>query len=670
MLLMPNFLSMTSLRNHKNSPRHSLFASTLVLSLALLATPFQQLAAATPEISLSQQRTLFHTAHDALKNGRSEQYQRLSQRLQEYPLYPYLEYWAITQDLAKADGAAIDRFLNQHADTPLASRLRNSWLDQLARQEQWPQFITFYKPGNGAEQECYYRRALYKTGDRQTAFKELDKLWLTADTLPRACDPLFSAWRDAGTLDQALVWRRVELIMREGDIYEARALEPYLNDDQRRWAEQWREIHLQPETTLTDKRLKENTLINRTILAHGVRRLSRLNPLMAAEAWNKLIMEYGFSEDEYNNTETTIALALARAKAPEAMRWLTNLAPTENPAVREWRVLTAINQGKWDDALLWLNQLTAEEQANERWQYWRARAFEATGKPERARLSFVEAAKNRDYYGFMAADRIGSPYEFENRPLQFSEQEMAAARNLPTIQRVREFYALGDISNARREWLYLTQQPDKTILLKAARLAHEWGWHDRAIFALGRAGYMDDIEIRFPLAHRSQVVNNANTQKIDPSWAFAIIRQESAFATDARSPKGAMGLMQIMPDTGKMIAKNLSTRLRDSGQLLDTDTNIRFGVSYLRKVLNRFDQNTALATAAYNAGSSRVKSWLPADEKMAPDLWVENIPYKETRHYVKQVLAFATIYDDRLARPATPIKQRMPTIPAKSRAPL
>lgn len=670
MLLVPYLLSMNYCHVSKNRLRHPLLSGVIALSLTLLMLPLQQLAAATSGINLNQQRILFQTARDALKNGRHEQYQKLAQQLQEYPLYPYLEYWRITQNLPKADSATVEQFLTQYADTPLANRLRLNWLEQLAKEEQWPQFITFYTPGNSAEQECYYRRALYKTGDKQAAFKGLDKLWLTADALPRVCDPLFSAWREAGVLSEELVWRRVELLMQEGDVYEAHALESYLSKEQRNWAELWREVHLHPETMLTDQRLKENTPINRTILAHGVRRLARLNPLMAAEAWNKLIMEYGFSEEEFNRTETQIALALARTKAPEAMKWLTSLTTQENPAVREWRVLTAINQGKWDEALLWMNQLTAEEQRNERWQYWRARAFEATGKPERARPAYAEAAKNRDYYGFMAADRIGAPYAFDDKPIQFPAAEMEATRAQPTVQRVREFYALGDISNARREWHYLIRQGDKTTLLKAAKLAHELGWHDRAILALGRADYMDDLEIRFPLEHREQVVNSSKNQKIDPSWAFAIIRQESTFATDARSPKGAMGLMQIMPDTGKVIAKELSTRLRDSDQLLDANTNIRFGVSYLRKVLNHFDQNTALATAAYNAGSQRVKSWMPTDENLSTDLWVENIPFKETRHYVKQVLAFAAIYDARMTRPVTPIKQRMPLIQASSRPPL
>ncbi len=637
------------------------------MSMALLLLPSQQASAATDEASTSQQRTLFQTANDALKNGRIEQYNKLSPQLQEYPLYPYLEYWQMTQDFSKNDSATITRFIKKYSDTPLANRLNNRWLDHLASQGMWSHFIAFYTPSDNIGLQCNYRYALYKTGDKESAFKELDRLWLTARPLPSDCEPLITAWRSAGFVDQALTWSRLVLLMQSGETYEARALEPYLSKEQQNWAALWHDTHLRPETILTNPQLKDNSPINRTIIAYSMQRLTRLNPKMAADTWRTLTTTYTFDKNDSDRVETDIALTLARAKAPDAMQWLNNLKSSDNAAVREWRVLTAINSGDWKSALSWINQLTTTEQENERWQYWRGRAYEATGNTEQARQAFIAAAKNRDYYGFMAADRIGVGYEFEHRALQFSEDELAAARKLPAIQRTREFYAMGDISNARREWYHLTQYSDASTLLKAAKIAHEWGWHDRAISALIRANYMDEVEIRFPVTYREQVMKNATLQKIDPAWAYAIIRQESAFASDALSPKGAMGLMQIMPDTGKMIAKELSVRLNNSNQLLDTDTNIRFGISYLSKVLNRFDQNTALASAAYNAGSHRVKSWLP-NEKIATDIWIENIPYKETRNYVKQVLAFATIYDDRLNRTATPFKMRMPPIELKPAA--
>lgn len=631
----------------------------------LLLLPSQQINAATDEAALGQQRTLFQNASDALKNGRMEQYRELAPQLQEYPLYPYLEYWQITRDLDKSDSSTINRFIKKYSDTPLANRLNSKWLERLSREQQWPQLIAFYTPGDSLEHQCNYRYALYKMGDSESAFKALDTIWLTGNPLPDSCDPLITAWRNAGFIDQADSWKRLVLLMQNGKVYEARALEPYLSSEQQRWAALWHDVHLRPETLITNPQLKENTPINRTIIAYGMERLTRRNPTMAAESWRKLATTYTFDKSDLDKVESDIALTLARAKAPDAMQWLNGLGSSDNAAIREWRVLTAINTGNWSDALSWIKQLTTAEQNNERWQYWRGRAYEATGNPEQARHSFTAAAKNRDYYGFMAADRIGVPYEFEHRTLKFPEEELVATRQLPTIQRTREFYAMGDVSNARREWYYLTQQADTDTLLKAARVAHEWGWHDRAIFTLMRANYMDELEIRFPTAYREEVMKHAGIQKIDPAWAYAIIRQESAFASDAVSPKGAMGLMQIMPDTGKTIAKTLSTHLSSTTQLLDSNTNIRFGISYLNTVFNRFDQNTALASAAYNAGSYRVKSWLPS-EKIATDLWIENIPYKETRNYVKQVLAFATIYDDRLNRAATPFKMRMPEITLKT----
>ena len=390
--------------------------------------------------------------------------------------------------------------------------------------------------------------------------------------------------------------------------------------------------------------------------------MSRRNPSQAAETWNRLIMNFAFSEAVFDETEAHIAIALARKKAPEAMHWLANLNSDENKEVREWRVLTAINQDDWGDAIFWLNQLLPEEQNSHRWLYWRARALEETGKLNRAQVIYSDLAQKRDYYGFIAADRLDTSYHFEDRPLTFSHDEITEIESQPSLIRARELYAIGDVLNARREWYSKTKKMDTEALLKAASLAHQWGWHDRVIHTLGKARYLDDLEMRFPLLHRDQVTHQAGVQKIDPSWAYAVIRQESAFAADARSPKGAMGLMQIMPRTGRLIARDLNTKLNNNRQLLNANTNIRFGISYLRKVMNRFKQNTVLATAAYNAGSQRVKSWMPEEEAISPDRWIENVPFKETRNYLKQVLAFTAIYDERMKRPITPLKLRMPEI--------
>ncbi len=610
---------------------------------------------------LVQKRADFIAARNAIKQDQRTRYKQLAKGLQDYPLYPYLEYWDLNRNLSTVSSVEIDNFLTRYPDLHLSGRLQSHWLKKLAQQGRWQLFVQYYNGSQKTELQCYYRRALYKTGDKAAALEGVEKLWLVGRSQARACDPLFSVWREAGYLTEQLAWQRTVLAMNDGQVYLARYLERYLDKDLRDWSQLWREIHRYPDRMFNNSRLKQDTPIARTILAHGVRRMARSNPSKAAEAWDKLVMKYAFSEAEFIETETYLALRLARKHSPEAMHWLSSIND-DNKQVREWRILTAINRDEWEDVIFWYHKLPQQEQQTMRWRYWLARAYEQTGKPNRADTIYKQLANSRDYYGFLAADRIDAPYAFEHKPLDFSEQELLQVANLPGMKRTREFYLMNDTFYARREWYNTIKHLDNTDKQKVAQVTHNWGWHARAIHSLGQARYYNDIEIRFPLAHRDQIKLNANKRQVDPSWAYAVIRQESAFASDARSPKGAMGLMQIMPSTGKLIARDLNTQLKSKTQLLDVDTNIEFGISYLRKVMDRFNDNTVLATAAYNAGSQRVKSWLPKDEELSPDRWIENVPFKETRNYLKQVLAFSAIYDERMQQPITPLKKRMPAI--------
>ncbi len=600
------------------------------------------LASQPSSTQLISQRADFLAARNALRQGNVRQLKKLSKGLTDYPLYPYLEYWNLNRNLKTVSAERITDFLQRNSDLAPSARLKTNWLKQLAKQGKWPLLVDNFSPTSNTELECYYRRGLYKNSNKTAAFEGLEKLWLVGKSQPKACDPLFKAWQDAGHLTSELAWQRTVLALSNGQVYLARFLERFLNKQQQQWSEVWRDIHRHPEKLLNHPRLEQDIAVVQTILAHGVRRMARKNPSKAARMWDKLVMDFSFSETLFNKTENHIAISLARKQIPDAVQWLNNV-DGDDKKVREWRILSAINQNNWDDAIFWFYQLPQEEQQSLRWRYWLARALEQTGKPGRAQLIYAELAKSRDYYGFMAADRIEAEYSFENRPLQFNNEELAEIENLPGMIRAREFFLLDDSLNANREWYASIKDMDASQRQKVAKIVHDWGWHARAIHSLGQARYLDDLEIRFPTAHLKQINSNASKQKIDPSWAYAVVRQESAFASDARSPVGAMGLMQIMPSTGRLIARDLNTRLKSKLQLLDVDTNIRFGISYLRKVMNRFDDNTVLATAAYNAGSQRVKSWQPKDEHISADRWIENIPFKETRNYLKQVLAYSAI---------------------------
>jgi soluble lytic murein transglycosylase len=215
---------------------------------------------------------------------------------------------------------------------------------------------------------------------------------------------------------------------------------------------------------------------------------------------------------------------------------------------------------------------------------------------------------------------------------------------------VKEFKLLGRDTEAKRHWAFIIKKLSKDQLKIFAKLAQQWQWYQLAIITLVKADYWDDLEIRFPLSYLQQVQVNAEWQALNPAVIFGLIRQESMLDEHARSAVGALGLMQIMPETGKQIARNLNEPWQSDNALLQPDINIKYGTFYYKQLLGQFDGHFALATAAYNAGPNKVVKWLPSQGSIPADIWIETIPYKETRKYVMSVLSYATIYQQRMLK--------------------
>ncbi len=600
-------------------------------------------------------------AETALKHGEINKYQQLIPQLEDYPLYPYLRYEYLRTRLNKASTDEVAAFINTYDDTPLSSRLHFRWIKKLAQQGRWKEVQQQYKLSKNVTLICYYRRALLHSGDQQAAFDGLQQLWLVGHSQPRECDPLFSAWHKAGFIDDKLAWQRIQLAIGKRKISLARYLTRFLSETERDWANTWIDVHRKPERILTHKRLAKVHPMRTTIIVHGLKRMAHRDPLKAAETWQTIIRpQYDFSDDEVATVERAIAMTMALRNKPEALSWLAVL--DEKPAdqsVREWRVRTALNQQNWDAALAWLYQLNDEEQQAPRWQYWRARVLEALGEQVESEALYSALAMQRHYYGFLAADKLDLPYRLQHKVRPPDHALSVNIEQHPGILRARELFALDRVIEARREWFFATRYMEDEQLYQAGKLAHEWGWHDRAIHTIARTTHRDDLNIRFPLAHRAQITLKASENSIETALAFALIRQESAFTADARSSAGAMGLMQLMPRTARQLSRGTGIRIKNNMQLADVDTNLKLGMKYLGKVLQRFNHNPVLALAAYNAGQARVQRWIPSEQLVDADLWAETIPFQETRHYIQGIMAFMPIYEQQLGQPLTPLTQRM-----------
>ncbi len=651
--------------------KHCISLGLLLLLSILSISPLHADTEKKPAIDISdryqKQRTLFLKAESALKKGQYSKYYKYYRQLKGYPLQPYLRYREYRKKLSSLTESDVLAFFEQYKDTPYTDWLRVNWLDKKAKNKQWQQYINAYTPQKSVERQCHYINALIQTGNKEKAFTRVPDLWLSGESRPRSCDPVFKAWKQAGMLSDDMIIERIKLAMKKGRTSLAKYLARSLNKEEQKWVQEWIKIYHKPALVLKSKRLQQDHAFKQDILVHAVERMARRQPEAAIKLLKSLQQNNTFTEAEQAQMYRAIGMKLAYRHSKGAWQWLDKITDQySDETVREWRVRSAIRAGNWDAIASAINRLPEEEQKNLRWQYWLASAKEHQGNTEQAEKDYSSMASQRSYYSFLAADKMDMPYEFRNSPLQPGQKELQAIAENPGLLRAREFYFLGRDLQARREWYFTTRKRmDNHQRAIAAKVAQLWGWHNRAIITMAHTDQRDDIELRFPVLQKDRIIKHSKEQAIKPAYTMAVIRRESAFATDARSRVGALGLMQIMPATGKVIAQKLKVKFNSKNQLLNPDTNVAFGTKYLNMMLQKFYKQPALASAAYNAGGHRVKAWLPDNKEMQADRWIETIPFKETREYVSSILAYTAIYEHRMGLPQTRLEQVMQNVPSK-----
>lgn len=643
----------------------------LALMLFILVNSSVQAATKTVQLDLSdpykKQRTLFLKAEQALTKKHYKSYKKYYAKLDNYPLQAYLKYRQYLNKFSRLSETQVLQFLKDYEETPYADRLRTRWLDRKAKKAQWQAYLNAYTAQKSTTRQCHYLHALIKTGQQEKAFKQVPQLWLVGESQPRSCDPVFSAFKKAGKMTPKLLWSRIKLAMHKGRTSLASYLSRSINKQDQKWLKEWVKIYRTPALVLKSKLLKQTHPVKSTIQVHAVERMARRQPEGAIKLLAALEQDNTFSRQEQDKMYRAIGMKLAYRHGEGAWSWLDKISDNgSDETVRQWRARSAIREGNWPATSSAINRLTEEEQKDFRWQYWLAAGKEQRGEKKAAQQDFSQLAQKRSYYGFLAADKMSMPYEFENAPLSPDHQSLQKVAQHPGILRAREFYLLGRTSSALREWYFTThQQMTNAERAIAAKVAQQWGWHNRAIITMAHTDERNDIELRFPVLQKDRVLKYSRKQKLQPAYTMAVIRRESAFATDARSRVGALGLMQIMPATGKVIARKLKVKFSSKNQLLSPETNVRFGTKYLSMMLKKFYKQPALASAAYNAGGHRVRAWLPKDKAMKADRWIESIPFTETREYVSSILAYTAIYEHQLGLPQTRLSKVMPDVPKK-----
>ena len=630
-------------------------ACVLVVGLCVFQASPAQSADASPDSPdpLAKQRELYLQARQAQRNGHIADYLALRPQLSDYPLLPYLDYHDLSPQLAasaqRGSGyEAVDSFLSRHRGSWLGDRLERQWVDALAAEQRWDDLLRYYTPRNTTTTlRCQYLRARLDSGDTG-ALEQVADLWNVAVSQPNVCDPVFEAWMATGMPTADIAWSRFSKTLIAGHHNLARYVMTLLSEEDRQLAELWLRIDRSP-SSLRNASLTADTSKARQVLLHGLRRLAANDAISAMAVMRDRNVLQALSAEEGVELQRFILMRmLLQDDIAQAEEILVSTPSLMSETLGGYLIRDALRQQDWPRVEEWLMRLPQESRDSERWQYWLARTLAREGSPEavaQAQTIFESLSQLRSFYGFMAADIIGASYQMVDRPVAVDQTALNSLTDIPSVQRARELYLLGEEDDARSEWRYATARMTSEQVIASGKLADDWGWHRHSIQAMIQVGYWDDLALRFPLAWEDLLVGAATDLAIQPEFMFAIARQESAFMRDVRSPAGARGLMQLMPGTAQDMAREVGLQISNA-DLYRPEVNVILGGRYLQQLLEQFGGNRILAATAYNAGPNRVRQWLrDAPETALPlDVWIETIPYLETRGYVQNVLAYAVIY--------------------------
>jgi len=622
---------------------------------------------------LTQQREIFKSAIRALNRGQHQTYTKLRKKLDSYPLSPYLDYYELRRYLSKASQKDIDNFIVKNSDLAVVPHLKKAWLQALARKKHWPAYLEFYEDVSldenpikirSAKLNCNYHWSQFKTGEVRKAFDGAKNLWLVGKSQDKACDSLFKKWMSSNLFNDELIWQRIQLAISKRQYSLARFLGKSFDRAQQKRVNTWIGLHKHPENLIAKSPYLGDTIERNGMVFNTLMRLIDRNPVKAIDAWELYEAKLDFSDIQNEEFKSTLATILELRGLPEAEQWLYEANPGgNNTLLNQLAIRRALTKSDWISVADLIEKLPEAQKYSSQSRYWYARALESIVQENltrqgsdkntfasytlQAEIIYQQLASERSYYGFLASQKSQLPMRLVPMPVSIQNSEIIALNDNPALQRAFEFYHLGQFANGRREWnAALSRMSDKQKLV-AAKLASGKQWHSEAIRSVSKSAYRDRLRLRFPLAHNETVQQQAEKTGITIEWIYAIIRQESMFMTDARSSAGATGMMQLLPGTARLVAKKQNLPYRGIKDLLNPEKNIALGSHYLSELLERFNNNIVLATAAYNAGPHRVDRWLANEhypENIPGDVWIEMIPYKETRHYVKQVLAFQVIY--------------------------
>jgi soluble lytic murein transglycosylase len=572
-----------------------------------------------------------------------------SQLLRSYVIYDYLRAARWHRDLAAQPSTeldtSIDAFLQEHGDEPVTRTLRHDWLASLAARQRWDWFLARAHDASDPQLACARLQGLLATGATEGLAAPALARWVSPQRAPPPCDPVFAWLRSQNLLTPALAESRMRAALGAENAHLAREFAADLPAARAAPLLQWAALLEAPQPTLAALARSPDVGVLPDALAAGFTRLARANSRAALALLPGLLARPQIPEALQARLERAAALGLAYDHDAAALQAFAGLpADAGDDLVQEWRVRAALWAADYARALSWIEQMPAPLATQPRWRYWRARSIASTAGPAAAAALFTDLATLRDYYGYLAADRVPSGYSLNLHASPDDAEAQAAIAAEPAIVRAHALFDCNLTDDAAVEWNALAAKLDAPGKIQAAHVASKWGWFSQAIATLAQSGDFDDLRLRYPRPFAPAVARASRLTRLPQEWIFAVMRQESLFRPDAVSHADARGIMQMLPATAAAVAQRWQLAAPTPAELFDPGVAIPLGAAHLRDLLDGYGGRLALTLAAYNAGRAAVGRWYPGRE-MDTDVWIENIPFNETRGYVQHILEHVVAYE-------------------------
>ena len=594
-----------------------------------------------------------------------------------HALESWAAYWELKARLQEASPQEVQDFLSRYAGTYQEDRLRNDWLLLAGQRRDWDSFTTqhpAYRMNDDAQVRCYaiLIDTLRNGSATQLQADEVRRTWFAQRELDDGCLTAADRMIGARLMSPNDAWKKARLSIEANRPQAARAAVILVAPDT---IPLFDEMNANPVKFLTGRGFAV-AKSRRELVVLALIKVTVADPDTAA---SQLESKWGMmlSAEERNWLWGAIGRQFATKLSPMANSYFANVTKIGDLTddMLSWKARAALRAGDWKQVLAAIDAMSDVQQLDPTWVYWKGRALTAIGGDDRraeARTLYESIAGTRGFYELLALEELGQRAAVPTRPEPLTPEEKDAARNNPSLQRALYAISIGLRPEGTREWNYATNLHDKggmgdRDLLAAADLACQREVWDRCINTSERTKGVIDVDQRFPMPFRDTVVRKSREIGLDPAYVYGLIRQESRFIMDARSGVGASGLMQVMPATARWTAKKIGMSDFTPGQINDRETNITIGTNYLKLALDDFDGSMALAAAAYNAGPGRPRNWRNGPT-MDAAIWAENVPFTETRDYVKKVLANTTNYAAVISGQPQSLKSRLGNVGPRNAA--